>query len=236
MDRPEALPRSVRITLRADVRIKQTSADAKAKLELTEAEVALKSAVDEARLAKQRTEAGVSSTGELRKAEGTLQVAEARYSYTKEQAKTGPPGSTVSTQSIGLEGSQVRLDILAGKAEGGDLALCTTLTPVITMEQTAEGEPEEQTISLTGHGVVSGRAPFPFSTEFDAAVSLRQGEGKSVASGSAQTADGEVAFDVFVRASIEERRVKLPAGGQMSSGGGFGGVGGGQAGGGRRSW
>lgn len=57
-----------------------------------------------------------------------------------------------------------------------------------------------------------------------------------MASGSAQTADGEVAFDVFVRASIEERRVKLPAGGQMSSGGGFGGVGGGQAGGGRRSW
>lgn len=228
LDKPEALPRSVNITLKAQVRVARSSADAKAKLELTEAEITLESAVEAEKQAKVRSEAGLAPMEEYRKAESALQLAAARYDFAKQQANASPAESTVSTQSIGLEGSQVRLDISAGKPESGDVQLRAELVPVILTEDGAEGKPPVQTISLTGRGTLSGCAPFPFSKQFDVAVSIKPGEEAVIASGSADVADGSLTFEVRVRAEIEQGRIKLPPGSQQKPSSGLGG--------GYRSW
>lgn len=236
LDKPEALPRSVKIGVKAEVRVKQAAMSPQAKLALTEAEIALKAAADAHKSIRSRYEAGLLPADELQDAEEALKLAEARYNFAKEQAQTGPAQFSASTQSAGLEGSQVRLDILAGKPESGDVQLRAILTPVILTEPAANGKEPVSTISLTGKGMISGRVPFPFSKEFDIAVSLAPGEQKSVASGSAQTPDGELTFDVIVHAAIEEGRVKPAQGSQPPANPDFVGGGGFPSGGGGRSW
>ncbi len=227
LDKPEALPRAVRITLKAQVLVTHSAADAKAKLELSEAEIALKGATEARDILKKRTEAGLAPTEELRKAENTLQLAEVRYEAAKEKAKAGPAESRLSTQSIGLEGSQVQLDMSAGS----DVQMRAVLVPVISTEPAEKGKQPGQTISLTGSGSIAGCQPFNFSKQFDVAASVKPGQDAVIASGSAYVPDGSLTFEVSVKAEIEPGRVKVAPGSQPNAGsGGFGGYGGGYGG------
>lgn len=134
----------------------------------------------------------------------------------------------VSTSSTGLEGTRMPL-LVTGRTVGNTLVsadsvsaaatkpdlkgleLNVTLTPVI-LNHLETSNTSTQTISLTGHGAISGRVPVEFSKEFDLAASVSSvGDKVTIAQGTVDLSGCSVSFTISVSARISKGGKVQPA-------------------------
>jgi hypothetical protein len=157
----------------------------------------------------------------------TVQVA-----VTQKTEAPQPVISRAETESVGVEGMLMPLTIGASRSPRGsnlihngdgsveevkdptrrDLDLRLDLTPTVLASEPATNT-AGQTISLTGHGMISGYLPIQFSKDFDFAVSVIPPAKATIAQGNVEIDGSSVAFTVTISANVEKGRVQLPANG-----------------------